>query len=346
MQIAQAALPAIIAAAPLVLPALIVTAILGCVLASWIKDLRDAERELEETAKKGFDDAKKRGEEADANIKRNLEIVQGLKSDNAKLFKKLDIKTTEDAVPEEIMTADGRVTTVEFLQENVDKVSNITRNSTFDDAWQKVNSKEQELDARGKEGIFARGFSKINAQLDAAFNFAKTFAADKINHIGDKTLLQRHKVFVDMFNKERQAIGNELAFYNKEISETWADGSDEDWEKKFNSLSERVREWTKNALNYLTTNPDKAKGPTLNFSKVDKNGNVVAMSAREQAAELKRYQAELAKASKEERQEAYRNINKSQWISNAIELRAEEAVNSHDLERVHEMSSNNELMYQ
>lgn len=346
IQAFNAALPAIIAAAPLVLPALIVTAILGCVLASWIQDLRAAEKELEETAKKGFDDAKIRGEQADANIKKNLEIVSQLREDNKELFKKFDIQTADDLIPEEITTADGRVTTAEFLQENIDKVANITRNSTFDEAWQKVNSKDLELDARGKEGIFARGFSKINAQLDAAFKFANTFAADKLNHIGDTTLLKRHKVFVDMFNKERQAIGKELEFYNKEISETWSDGSDEDWEKKFDSLQERIVQWTKNALNYLTTNPDKAVGPTLNFSKVDDQGNVIAMTAAEQAAELKRYEAELAKASKEERKAANKRKDKANWIARSIESRAIEAVNSHDLERVHEMSNNNELMYQ
>ena len=180
-----AGLPAMISMLPILIPAAIAAGAMGY----FYNEMRKAEEALKEQCDTGFKNSVEAANIANSNVIDSIKRIDDLKKDNQALFKKLDVKTTEDMVPEEIKTADGRVTTAEFLKENVAKVGNMTKSATFDTAMQKIAKENMDLTDRGKEGIYARGFSRINAQFNALLNFANTFAADKINHIGDDTLL-------------------------------------------------------------------------------------------------------------------------------------------------------------
>ena len=110
-----AGLPLMISALPILIPAAIAAGVLGYFVNEMIK----AEEALSQQCDEGFKNTRDAANRANENVMTSIAKIEDLKKDNLALFKKLDIKTTTDLVPEEIKTADGRVTTVEFLQENV-----------------------------------------------------------------------------------------------------------------------------------------------------------------------------------------------------------------------------------
>lgn len=177
------------------------------------------------------------------------------------ILKKAGVDKIEDKQPELYVLADGskvdKANFDKYVQEiTAKRGANVAATEGKLEEMLKDSDADFRLESSSKYGILSNMYAKIKILITSVKSFVQKYVDDKANHVDDPGLAARFTTAMQGILSIESDTYGKLDWYAEQITDTFSDGSNDDWRACLNNIFRDTQSRLKEPVTALLTRPD------------------------------------------------------------------------------------------